>query len=74
MIPSNVIVDGDGSGRPVMDFIEQEGLQVGMILLTHAHFDHMGALRFEAGIWMRVALGARTSFLCFRSPRSISLR
>ena len=36
-----VIVDGDGSGRPVMDFIEQEGLHVGMILLTHAHFDHM---------------------------------
>ncbi len=39
-----VIVDCDGTGGPVISFVETEGLRVGMILLTHGHVDHIGAV------------------------------
>ncbi len=53
-----VIVDGDGNGQSVMDFIAQEGLKVEMILLTHAHFDHIGALSiFKQAYGCPIGLG-----------------
>ena len=68
-----VIVDGDGSGRPVMDFIEQEGLHVGMILLTHAHFDHMGALSaLKQAYGCEVGLGAEDGPLLSQPALNLS--
>lgn len=53
-----VIIDGDGNGQPILDFIQSEGLHVGMILLTHAHFDHMGATQtFRSAFACPVGIG-----------------
>ena len=38
-----VIDPGDESGT-IMDYIETEGLTCRCLLLTHAHFDHVGAV------------------------------
>ncbi len=68
-----VIVDGDGSGQPVMDFIRQEGLTVGMILLTHAHFDHMGALSaFKQSYGCPVGIGAKDAPLLEQPSLNLS--
>lgn len=39
-----VIIDCDGNGSALIDFLEKEGLKLCSILLTHGHFDHIGAL------------------------------
>lgn len=41
-----VIIDAPCEGGEIMDYIEEEKLEVKYILLTHAHFDHIGALDY----------------------------
>lgn len=43
-----VIIDAPAEGSQIMDYIEEEGLSVKYILLTHAHYDHIGALDYLA--------------------------
>lgn len=39
------IIDPGASPQKIIGAIEEQGLAVGAILLTHAHFDHTGALK-----------------------------
>ena len=39
------IVDCDGDGSEMQEFINQQQLKVEAILLTHGHFDHTGAVQ-----------------------------
>ena len=34
------IVDPGGEGKRILDLIQSDGMDVKLILLTHAHFDH----------------------------------
>ncbi len=38
------IIDCDGNGEPLFDYIDQNNLKPTHILLTHGHFDHIGAV------------------------------
>lgn len=38
------IIDCDGDGKPLFDYIDQNNLKPTHILLTHGHFDHIGAV------------------------------
>jgi len=39
-----VIIDPGAEGNKFIDFIENEGLKPHAVILTHAHFDHIGAV------------------------------
>ena len=39
------VIDPGAAPQKIIGTIEDEGLRVGVILLTHAHFDHTGALK-----------------------------
>lgn len=68
-----VIVDGDGDGQAVMDFIRREGLTCEMILLTHAHFDHIGAAQaFKRAYGCDICLGALDADLLGDPWRNLS--
>ena len=38
------LIDCDGNPEPLFSYIEQNGLKPTHILLTHGHFDHIGAV------------------------------
>ena len=38
------LVDPGGSPELVLDMVERSGLELKMVLLTHAHYDHVGAI------------------------------
>lgn len=40
------VIDPGADGRQILSRIRHEGLEVGHILLTHGHFDHIGAVKF----------------------------
>ena len=40
-----VLVDPGAQAQSILDCLKERGLTPGLILLTHAHFDHTGALR-----------------------------
>ena len=39
-----VLIDPDGNGKQYAAFLDQEGVSLEAILLTHGHFDHIGAV------------------------------
>lgn len=39
-----IIIDPGGNGSKLIDWVEDKGLKPMAILLTHAHFDHIGAV------------------------------
>ncbi|MBQ8496103.1 MAG: MBL fold metallo-hydrolase [Clostridia bacterium] len=39
-----VLLDPDGSGKQILKLVEQNGFALEAILLTHGHFDHIGAV------------------------------
>lgn len=39
-----VVIDCGDEAKKVLDFTEKQGLTIKKILLTHGHFDHMGAV------------------------------
>ena len=39
-----VLIDPDGNGKQIAAFLDKEGYSLEAILLTHAHFDHIGAI------------------------------
>lgn len=41
-----VVIDPGADGQSILNRIQYEGLEVGHILLTHGHFDHIGAVKF----------------------------
>ncbi len=40
------VIDPGGEGHRIIDEIEARGLRAQYILLTHGHFDHIGAVKF----------------------------
>ncbi len=40
-----VIIDPASDAAQVLDFLDEKGLQAEAVLLTHGHFDHVGAAR-----------------------------
>ena len=51
------VIDPGSNGDRVLDFLKQEGLSLDAILLTHGHFDHVGAVEMLANatgcpVWM----------------------
>ncbi len=40
-----VIIDCEGTASDYADYLEKEGLTLSAILLTHGHFDHIGAVK-----------------------------
>ncbi|WP_130869912.1 MBL fold metallo-hydrolase [Intestinimonas massiliensis (ex Afouda et al. 2020)] len=41
---SAAIVDPGGEGKRILDLVQSDGMDVKLILLTHAHFDHTGGV------------------------------
>lgn len=39
-----VLIDPDGNGKQILTLVEQNGFSLEAILLTHGHFDHIGAV------------------------------
>ena len=39
-----VLIDPDGNGKQILTLVEQNGFHLDAILLTHGHFDHIGAV------------------------------
>ncbi len=50
------IIDPGADGQSILNSIQYEGLNVEHILLTHGHFDHIGAVKF-----LKEQLGARVA-------------
>jgi hydroxyacylglutathione hydrolase len=40
-----MIIDPGAEGAPILKTVEQTGLSISLIVITHAHMDHVGALR-----------------------------
>ena len=39
-----VLIDPDGNGKQILTLVQQNGFSLEAILLTHGHFDHIGAV------------------------------
>jgi glyoxylase-like metal-dependent hydrolase (beta-lactamase superfamily II) len=39
-----VLIDPDGNGKQILTLVEKNGFSLEAILLTHGHFDHIGAV------------------------------
>ena len=39
-----VLIDPDGNGKQILNLVEKNGFSLDAILLTHGHFDHIGAV------------------------------
>ncbi|WP_408956394.1 MBL fold metallo-hydrolase [Natroniella sp. ANB-PHB2] len=55
-----VIVDPGGGKRSILDYIEQEGLSIKAIILTHSHYDHILAVEdlqkeLQLPVWIHEA-------------------
>lgn len=46
-----IIVDPGGQGEMLIDFIKEKNVTPIAILLTHAHFDHIGAVDEVLSVW-----------------------
>ncbi len=40
----SIIIDPGANGSQLIDYLDNKGLQIRYILLTHGHFDHIGAI------------------------------
>ena len=54
------VIDPGASGQKIADFLAENGLTLRMILLTHAHYDHIGGLKAlheltGAPVWVSTA-------------------
>lgn len=46
-----IVIDPGGQGEMLIDFIKEKNLTPIAILLTHAHFDHIGAVDDVLAVW-----------------------
>ena len=51
------LIDCDGNPEPLFSYIEQNGLKPTHILLTHGHFDHIGAVAAVKEKYGRTVVG-----------------
>ncbi len=58
------VVDPGGSPERVLAMIEQSGLELKMILLTHGHWDHVGAIPALLEKWPDLPVYAHERELC----------
>ena len=58
------VVDPGGSPERVLAMIEQSGLELKMILLTHGHWDHVGAIPALLEKWPDLPVYAHEKELC----------
>lgn len=58
------VVDPGGSAERVMAMIEKSGLEPQMILLTHGHWDHVGAIPALLEKWPDLPVYAHEKELC----------
>ena len=60
-----VIIDPAANSKRLLAALEEQGLTLEAILLTHAHFDHIGALKN-----LRAATNARYERISEQKPRN----
>ena len=58
------VVDPGGSPERVLAMIEKSGLELKMILLTHGHWDHVGAIPELLAKWPELPVYAHEKELC----------
>lgn len=58
------VADPGGSPERVLSMIEKSGLEPQMILLTHGHWDHVGAIPALLGRWPDLPVYAHEKELC----------
>ena len=58
------VVDPGGSAERVLAMIEKSGLELKMILLTHGHWDHVGAIPALLKKWPDLPVYAHKKELC----------
>ena len=58
------VVDPGGSPEKVLSMIEKSGLEPRMILLTHGHWDHVGAIPALLEKWPELPVYAHEKELC----------
>ncbi len=58
------VVDPGGSPERVLAMIEKSGLELQMILLTHGHWDHVGAIPALLEKWPELPVYAHEKELC----------
>jgi hydroxyacylglutathione hydrolase len=70
-----VIVDPGFSPEPVRDFIQQQGLEPGRVLLTHGHCDHIAGLKPLRKIFpnLPVGIGAGDAPMLTSDRKNLSL-
>ncbi|MFQ5574900.1 MAG: MBL fold metallo-hydrolase, partial [Terriglobia bacterium] len=57
------VIDPGGDGDAIQGFLSSRGFDLELILLTHGHFDHVGALKFlEAETEAEVYVSSREGF------------
>lgn len=62
------IIDCDGDPTPLYHYIEQNGLQVTHILLTHGHYDHIGSVNEVAEHYGCKIVGGAQEMPVFTDP------
>ncbi len=56
------VIDAPSDAGEILDYLEEEGLKLKFILLTHYHFDHIGALDY-----LKEATGAKIAIHSFEA-------
>jgi len=57
-----VLIDPSIYSQDIFNLIEKDGLELKMMLITHAHFDHIGGVKgFQSHIKQRVPVGMHPS-------------
>lgn len=71
---TGILIDPADSGDTIIQCIKAEGVDVKYIVLTHGHFDHIGALRqVQAFTGAQIAIHEKDAYRLPRADREAAL-